>query len=147
MSADPTTTDLDSIWATEIPLSADMGVKVKGWNGEALTIEAPLAPNINVHGTAFAGSLYAVGALCGWGLTHLRCVESHHPGSIVIASASIAYRSPCDGPLIARAEWLGQDDAWQRYLDTGKSRFTLGVDISGAATLTGEYAVRAERRS
>lgn len=136
---------LDQIWASEIPLSQDMGVRVVAWTGSVLTVEAPLAPNINVHGTAFAGSLYAVGALCGWGLTHLRCSEARQPGSIVIASASIDYRSPCEGNLIARAEWADQDTAWQRYLDSGKSRFTLQIDISGAATLTGEYAVRAQR--
>ena len=143
MSSLPNPRDLDAIWAAEIPLSQGIGIQVVSWDGTNLDVEAPLAPNINVHGTAFAGSLYAVGALCGWGLTHLRCVEADRPASTVIASASIAYRSPCSGPLRARAEWRDQDEAWQRYVDTGRSRFTLEIDISGAALLTGEYAVKA----
>ena len=41
-----------------------------------LTVEAELAPNVNVHGTAFAGSLYAIAALSGWGLVHLELARA-----------------------------------------------------------------------
>ena len=45
---------------TQIPARA-MGVKVVGLTDKSLSLVAPLAKNSNVHGTAFAGSLYSVG--------------------------------------------------------------------------------------
>lgn len=133
---------LNDIWAREIPLSGAMGITAEGFDGDALTIRAPLAPNINVHGTGFAGSLYAIAALCGWGLVHLKLEQANAPGSIVIASANISYDKPCNGDLVARCSWGEQSDAWQRYLDTGKARFALTCEVSGAATLNGSYAVK-----
>ncbi len=133
---------LNAIWAREIPLSGAMGICAEEFDGDTLTIRAPLAPNINVHGTGFAGSLYAIAALCGWGLVHLKLEEANAAGSIVIASANISYDKPCSGDLVARCSWGDQGDAWQRYLDTGKARFSLQCDVSSAAILQGSYAVK-----
>jgi thioesterase domain-containing protein len=57
-------------------------------------VRAELEPNINVHGTAFAGSLYAIAALCGWGMTWLQLKTRHIDGSIVIAEGNIRYARP-----------------------------------------------------
>ena len=62
----PALTALERRWHDEIPLSAAMGLKIVDGNDGALA-SMPLAPNRNVHGTGFAGSLYAAAALCGWG--------------------------------------------------------------------------------
>ena len=44
-----------------IPLTKAMGLKLLEWDGTALLLSAPLAPNSNHQGTGFGGSLYGVG--------------------------------------------------------------------------------------
>ena len=54
---------------------APLQVKVESWVEGALSISAPLTHNHNIHGTGFAGSQYALAALCGWGAITLRMAE------------------------------------------------------------------------
>ena len=74
-------TDLQAIWYQQIPLSKAMDMRIVDFADNTLTCCASLAPNVNVHGTAFAGSLYAVQALTGWGTMHLQLQlhELMHP--------------------------------------------------------------------
>lgn len=51
-----------------IPLSRAMGYQIASLSDNAIVVEAPFAPNVNVHGTVFAGSLFALGILTAWGL-------------------------------------------------------------------------------
>ena len=85
---------LQAIWYKQIPLSQAMEMRIADFNGLALTTEASLAPNVNVHGTAFAGSLYAIQALTGWGMMHLQLALNTLDASIVIASGQINYAKP-----------------------------------------------------
>ena len=137
--------DLERTFHTEIPISKAMGVRVESFDPERLVIAADLAPNINVHGTAFAGSLYAINALCGWGATHLQLALRNLEGSIVIANGHIAYSAPVRERLRAVCEFGAQRDAWARLDATGKTRFELACRISAngaaAAKFEGQYAV------
>jgi thioesterase domain-containing protein len=81
--------ELEATWHREIPLATAMQVAVEGYDGARLTIRAPLAPNRNLHGTAFAGSLFSVCALTGWGATWLKFRERGLSGLIVIAESTI----------------------------------------------------------
>ena len=90
---------LQSIWHTRIPISKAMGIQATGYDGVALSARAGLAENINVHGTAFAGSLSAIAALCGWGMTWLKLKENSLEGSIVIARGHIDYARPVTGDI------------------------------------------------
>ena len=62
---------LQTIWHEQIPLSKAMQMQITDFDGDVLTTQASLEPNVNVHGTTFAGSLYAIQALTGWGMMHL----------------------------------------------------------------------------
>ena len=63
---------LTKTWYEQIPLSAAMGVELVSFDNNLLKVGADLQPNINLHGTGFAGSLYAINALCGWSMVHLQ---------------------------------------------------------------------------
>ena len=52
-----------------------MGMAVGGYDGQTLTVRAPLAANRNLHGTAFAGSLFSACVLTGWGAVWLALRE------------------------------------------------------------------------
>ena len=55
-----------------IPLSKAMGVSVLSVGEEAVTLRAPLAPNINHRETVFGGSASALAILAAWSLLHTR---------------------------------------------------------------------------
>lgn len=80
-----------------------MGVAVESYDSDALSLTAELAPNINIHGTAFGGSMYSLAALCGWSLLRLRLEDLSLQAEVMLGSARIDYRKPVRSRLIARA--------------------------------------------
>lgn len=140
---------LEQTFHGEIPISKAMGVTVESFDREVLVVSADLTPNINIHGTAFAGSLYAINALCGWGMTHLQLALRDLDGSIVIADGHIQYTRPVQEQIRATCRFGDQTDAWSRLESTGKTRFNLACSISAngepAAEFQGQYAVRIKR--
>jgi thioesterase domain-containing protein len=142
------TSQLEQIWHTEIPISAAMQIRIESFRDDVLELHAALAPNVNVHGTAFAGSLYAVAALTGWGLVWLKLKEHRLEGHIVIAEGAIRYERPVAEDIVARARFDSalHAPALARLRDSRRCRLSLTCAIvttaGSAATFTGEYAVR-----
>jgi thioesterase domain-containing protein len=93
---------LGTTWHEEIPLTRAMALEPVSWRDGTLTVAADLAPNVNVHGTAFAGSLYSIAALSGWGLVHLELERADVAGSIVIADGRIRRSAQIDRDLVHR---------------------------------------------
>lgn len=140
--------ELERTWHEEIPISKAMGIRVADFANDQLVVRAELEPNINVHGTAFAGSLYAIAALCGWGMTWLQLRSRRIDGSIVIADGKIHYDRPVKEPIVATCRFVATDqaDALARLTSQSKTRFMLDCVIrangNDAARFTGDYAVR-----
>ena len=130
-----------------------MAIVVRDYDGMHLTVAAPLAPNVNMHGTGFAGSLYAVAAACGWGMMYLQLIEAKLDASIVLADADIKYIAPALGELTARCSLAGYPEfagTLATLRSEGKARFalvvTLGDPAEPEAHFTGRYAVRVHRQ-
>lgn len=73
--------------------------KAIGWDIESLDIHyikahIKLAPNINIHGTGFAGSIYAAAMATGWTLLKCWYEENHYSAELVAAEANIQYLAP-----------------------------------------------------
>jgi thioesterase domain-containing protein len=138
---------LETRWHEEIPISAAMGIAVVDFDGTRLDVRAALAPNVNVHGTAFAGSLFSLAALCGWGLLHLQLQRRGLDSAIVFVEGRIRCLKPVRDDVTARSAWGDEADAVLRALPaTGRGCFLLAtrLDCGGevAAEFSGEYAVR-----
>ena len=144
--------ELERTWHEEIPISKAMGVSVVDFANDQLVVRADLAPNVNVHGTAFAGSLYAIAALCGWGMTWLQLKTRDIDASIVIADGKIHYERPVQEAIVATCVFSIRDqaDSFVRLRNEGKSRLLLECVIKSqgeeAARFTGVYAARVNRR-
>lgn len=100
---------LQTLLHREVPLSRYMGVGAQDYNGGMLVLSAELDPNINIHGTAFGGSMYSLAALCGWSLLRLRLEKLSLQAEVVLGSARIDYREPVRSQLIARAACEASD--------------------------------------
>jgi thioesterase domain-containing protein len=114
-----------------IPLSAAMQFSIIELNPYSIIVGAPLQPNINIHGTGFAGSLYSVAILTGWALsTHIMSLHDM-AGELVVGKAEIKYRAPVTDDFICRAMVSETDSQiFQKdFESSGKARLNLTVDI------------------
>ncbi len=138
---------LQATWYEKIPITNSLGVRVAGFDGSVLTVKADFDANINLHGTAFAGSLYAVNALCGWSMIHLQLALAEMPGSIVLVEGNIRYAAPVRESILATCLWEDQGEVI-RALKRGRKRGRIEVastveqDGQSAACFQGRYAIR-----
>jgi thioesterase domain-containing protein len=121
---------IQELFYSKIPITRAMGVKVKHYDGERLTLSAPLEANINHLGTAFGGSLHALAVLSGYGLLwlELQDTECH----IVIRESTISYERPVRGDLRAvcfRPEAGALAGFKHAFQQRGKARISLSVTI------------------
>lgn len=140
--------ELQDVLHHEIPLSRQIGLVVHDYDGERLSLRAPLAPNVNHKATAFAGSLTAVATLTGWGLTWLLLrAYDLEDGVIVIHESATRYERPVASDFIATCH-MPPAPTIERFLAglrrRGKARLALTVAISDgegqvAVTFTGSY--------
>jgi thioesterase domain-containing protein len=144
------TQELEQTWHRDIPLAAAMSIRVASYDGRALTVRAPLPPNRNLHGTAFAGSLFSTCVLTGWGATWLALRERDLGGVIVVADSTIQYRKAVADEIVCRC--TPDADALRaglaQFATTGRASFELVCTIDNAdkraVTFTGKYVVHAQ---
>jgi thioesterase domain-containing protein len=140
--------ELERIWHETIPISAQMGIEVLGWEDGELTIRGALAPNVNIHGTAFAGSLFAVAALGGWGALWLALRMRGIDAKIVLTDGHIEYKRPVTEAIVCRCHFdtTVQTPNIEQLERTDSSVFPLTCTIAAtgrrAVQFEGEYAVR-----
>ncbi|MET0083158.1 MAG: YiiD C-terminal domain-containing protein [Sedimenticola sp.] len=124
---------LQDVLHREVPLTAHMGVRVAGYDGGELVLKADLEPNINIHGTAFGGSLYSICAIACWGLLHCRFQEAGITAGSVLAEGHIQYRLPVSGAIEARCRVSGSFEAFLAEVKSGRR---VGIELQ-AEVLTG----------
>lgn len=114
---------------SQVPLIAHMGVDVISWDGRTVVVEAPLAPNLNTHGTAFGGSLYNVAAMTGWSAVHLTLMDAGHSPGVWVVKGEIEYKTPVRGTLRGMAT-VSEATRAQLLADyAGKGRAKVNVDV------------------
>ena len=118
-----------------IPLSDAMQFHIEALSLDAIEVVAPLPPNVNIHGTGFAGSIYSVAVLTGWALcTHiLEALEID--ADLVVARAEIRYRAPVTGELRCQtgAERSDRDSFLQDIRERGKGVLQLRISVGERA--------------
>lgn len=135
----------------KIPLSKAMDVSVVSASAEEVVLEAPLGPNINVHGTMFGGSVSTLGLLAAWSVLHLLLEAEGIANQLVIHKTEMEYLLPIPGCARAAARLEGAD--WGNFRQTlerrGKARLSVVSELLSdgnvAARLTGEFVAIVER--
>jgi thioesterase domain-containing protein len=136
---------------THIPMSRAMDVSVVTASVDEVVLEAPLAPNINVHGTMFGGSAATLGLLAAWSVLHLRLEAEGVANQLVIHRTQMEYLLPVAGAAQARARLDG--NGWEHFrhmLDRrGRARLHVTADVifegQAAARLIGEFVAMMAR--
>ena len=136
---------LTDTWQQTIPLSQYMQLQISGFNGYRLSCTAPLAPNINLHQTMFAGSIYTLATLTGWGMLYMQLRAMGLHGAQVLAHADIRYLRPVGSAPEARCELLGCIGDLQPLARGKKVRQQIRVGIycqqQCCAEFSGQYVV------
>jgi len=125
-----------------IPLSQAMGVSVVAIDENAVTLRAPLAPNLNHQQTVFGGSASAVAILSGWALLHVRLHAEGSADRLVIQRNLMEYQQPIFGPFTARST-LERPDHWRQFTATlarkGRARVAVAAVLEHADQVVGRF--------
>ncbi len=135
--------DLDEITGyihRNIPITSHLGVRVKAYDRNSVTLSAPLAPNLNHTKTAFGGSLSALAILSGWALLHLKLKEKGLKCRLVIQKSSFEFSDPVDSDFEAVCS-LPPNEEVEKFLKTlerhKRARISLKSAIKSASGVGG----------
>jgi thioesterase domain-containing protein len=108
----------------EVPLTRYMGLRLEEQDDRKLVVHASLSSNVNIHGTAFGGSLFSICAIACWGALHLSFTRAGVPAHSVLGKASIEYARPVRGDFEACCELPG-DGSFENFMERlGQGRRT-----------------------
>ena len=126
-----------------IPLSAAMQVKVLCVDEEGVTLQAPLAPNINHRDTVFGGSASALAILAGWSLVHSRLRRIGIQSRIVIQRNTMHHDLPVPGDFSARS-FVDGVDRWDRFLRSlerkKRARIVVSAVVEHEGSVVGRFS-------
>ncbi|MDG1732306.1 MAG: YiiD C-terminal domain-containing protein [Thalassotalea sp.] len=93
---------LKQSWHNTIPMAKAMQLQPSFYNRDELYVVADRAANINLHNTMFAGSIYTLATLTGWGWVQLLLNDNNLSADIVLADGNIRYIKPLNGEPLAK---------------------------------------------
>jgi thioesterase domain-containing protein len=147
-----TADDFTAFLHDNIPLTRALQVRVAELDTAHIKLSAPLAPNLNHHGTAFGGSLAALGILAGWCAVHHGLSEQALDAVLVVRHSSLDYLRPGTGELHAESR-LPQPQ-WTAFVERlrrgGRARLEIDSRVfgdSGDAVLVRGVYVATPRRT
>lgn len=120
-----------------IPLSTAMAIDVMAADADAVTLGAPLEPNINHRDTVFGGSAAAVAILSAWGLLFVRLRDEHPDATIVIQRHAMRHLRPITGAFTATS-FLPEPGAWDRFVATYQRRKLARISVRASLRCAGE---------
>ncbi len=132
----PATDTLNALQASyaAMPPVAALQLRVAGFDGDALRLEAPLAAHVNDKGCAFGGSLASLMTLAGWGVVTLRLQQAGLAAEVYVADTQLHYRAPLFADLQATAR-LAEPDAWAGALERLRERGRASIQVAACVTL------------
>ncbi|SFW74146.1 MULTISPECIES: YiiD C-terminal domain-containing protein [Luteibacter] len=126
--------DLERFILDGIPLARAMDLRIADFDGDRLTMTAPLSPNINDKGCAFGGSLASLMTLACWALVEARLRLRGDDCDVFVADSTVRYLAPVWDDLRAEAT-LAPGADWQPFFATldarGKARGDFACVVPG----------------
>lgn len=134
--------DVTSYIHEHIPLTSHLGANVESYDGNTVTITAPLTPNLNHRNTAFGGSISALGILSGWTLLFLKLKEAGIKSRLVIQKSSFDFQDPVDDAFKAICT-LPDQKTWDKFTKTlsrhGRARISVQSKIESSSGVGGTH--------
>jgi thioesterase domain-containing protein len=135
-------TEITSYIHEHIPVTAHLGAMVESYDGNSVSISAPLTPNLNHRNTAFGGSISALGILSGWTLLFLKLKETGTKTRLVIQKSALDFQDPIDADFKAICT-LPDQVAWEKFTKTlskyGRARISVTSIIESSSGIGGTH--------
>lgn len=131
--------ELQNTWHDTIPISEQMGIQLHQYSGKTLENRASLNKNINLHGTMFAGSIFSLATLTGWGMIFLKLKEKGLTGEIVLGDGDIHYHKPITMQPRALCNIETLDGKFELLERNKKTAIKLQVDILDGENPVAEF--------
>jgi len=145
----PELNQLQATWHDTIPLSKAMNIAICSYDKKQLITHSDPVFNKNLHNTMFAGSIYSLATLSGWGWVYMQLQEQNLGGDIVLAEGNIKYRKPISGPgyAVVESENVDGDLSVLSQGRHGKMKILVNLYCGDllCATFNGKYVVIAEK--
>ena len=128
-----------------------LGIELSEWDGRRVTLSAPLEPNRNDKGTAFAGSIDALLDLAGWSAITLALRDAGIEAEVMIVKSKTEYMAAARSDMTATATITKEEtDRMMAELQArGRSRTSLSSSVESGnercAAAAAHYAVIAKR--
>jgi thioesterase domain-containing protein len=132
-----------------------LGLHLSDYDGERLTISAPIAANHNDKNNAFGGSLASAATLAAWALCSMKLLEAGFDADVYVQDTMIRYLAPLYDDLHAVA-CLAEGQTWDSFLaafaSKQRARATLVVqmldgDGNTSCTLEGRFVAKARSKT
>lgn len=124
-----------------------MGIRVHRFEKGCIELVAPLAPNLNDKGTAFAGSISSMLTLAGWALITLHLKEAGMNADVMVVKSETEYTTAVRAALFVEATLSEAERAqlFQTQEKQGRSRICIQSHLHSngeiCARMTAHYAV------
>ena len=140
---------LQQLWHQTIPLSKAMNIKLCYFDQEKLLTNCEPSFNKNLHNTMFAGSIYTLATLTGWGWVYFALQAQPQQADIVLAEGNIRYLAPLGGIAHAQTSLNRVTGSAEPLLNGKNARFNIDVEVccgdKVVALFTGSYVAIAKR--
>ncbi|MGI2261081.1 YiiD C-terminal domain-containing protein [Shewanella sp. GXUN23E] len=123
--------ELAHTWHQTIPVSRFMQLQPVDADNGVLSVSAPLEPNINLHQSMFAGSIYTLCTLTGWGAVWLAQQLGDVEGDIVLGRADIRYLAPIVSAPVASVRFDNIDVGKLRRGQKLKQELQISLSCEG----------------
>ncbi|WP_413113138.1 YiiD C-terminal domain-containing protein [Thaumasiovibrio sp. DFM-14] len=137
--------ELQQHWNQQIPISEKMGLKINQYTGYRFEVGALLNANLNPQGMMFAGSIFSMATLAGWGFMWMLMKERGLSGEIMLVDSHIRYhQSVSERPraVVSLDNMSGDLDRLERGR---KVRVNLNVTVFSADEIvtrfSGDYLI------
>jgi thioesterase domain-containing protein len=136
--------DFTTFLQERIPLVRAMELRVAICEPARVIIAAPLAPNLNLHGTAFGGSLAALGILAGWAMLHHALLGERIDAALVVRHSELDYLKPGTDELLAESRRPAA--GWQSFVDGLRSGRRADLAVESVVRSAGVDVLRVRGR-
>ncbi|MFD2179150.1 bifunctional GNAT family N-acetyltransferase/hotdog fold thioesterase [Veronia pacifica] len=131
--------ELQQRWQSQIPISDKMGIRISQYTGYRFELTALLNANLNPHHSMFAGSIFSMATLTGWGMVWLLMKERRLNADIVLADSHIRYKAPITEKPRAVVSLDSLSGDLDRLATGRKARVKLEVAIFSDETAVGTF--------
>lgn len=126
-------------WDRTIPAAKAQGITPVYLDHNQFSVCAPRDVTVNLHNTMFAGSLYTLATLTGWGWIHCLFVANNIDADIVLADGNIRYKLPLVGEPLAKTEKSLTSGNFNILRKGRKARIAIQVNVYDGDQIVAEF--------